>query len=214
MKKLQFMLVLLMASSFTFAQDSIKQVKKEKNKDEIRSIFSHPEKGGFFSLNAGITSITDQQQLMAGMRFGITLDHWFSYGLGGNILVTQPTYDNLISNKTLKLEMGYAGLFVEPCIGPKMPFHFSFPILVGIGTAFYLDNANQNYNNHNGMVTVDNDIFYIIEPGAEIELNFTKHTRICLGVKFRFTSDLQLINTSSDAFDGLLYGLTIKLGKF
>lgn len=213
MKKSLFVLVLLMMSSLMFAQtqDSSKQCKKDK--DDVRALFNHPDRGGFFALYAGMTSITDRQVMMAGLRFGTTLDHWFSYGLGGNILVSQLSYDNILYNKTVQLEMGYAGLFIEPCLGAKMPFHISFPILFGAGAAYYVDNDDQNFNNNN-WATIDNDVFFIVEPGAELELNFTKHTRISLGVKYRFISDLQLLNTKDDAFDGLLYGLTLKFGKF
>lgn len=203
-----------MVSVAMFAQDSVKKNKKDKDKDEIRPLFNHPERGGFFSLYGGMTSISDRQVIMAGLKFGTTLDHWFSYGLGGNMLVSQLDYDNILSYKTVQLKMGYAGLFVEPCIGPKMPFHISFPILFGGGAAYYVDNTEQNYTDDNGIVTVDNDFFFIIEPGAEIEMNFTKHTRIGLGVKYRFLTDLQLINTKKDALDGLIYGLTLKFGKF
>lgn len=214
MKKIQFALVLLMLSSVIYAQtqDSSKHCKKDK--DEVRTIFKHPDRGGFFSLYGGMADLTGHNSVMAGLRFGATLDHWFSYGLGGSLLISQLTYNDILINKSLQLEMGYAGLFIEPAIAPKVPIHFSFPILIGAGSAIYYDNANQNFEGHNGWVTVDNDIFYIIEPGAEMELNMTKHTRLCLGVKYRFISDLNLVNTKSDAFNGLYYGLTLKFGKF
>jgi hypothetical protein len=134
--------------------------------------------------------------------------------LGGSILVSQVAYDDILINKSLNLEMGYAGLFLEPCIVPKLPIHFSFPILIGAGSAIYYDEADQNMDDHNGLVTVDNDIFYIIEPGVEMELNMTKHTRLSLGVKYRYITDLDLLNTKTDAFNGLYYGLTLKFGKF
>jgi len=197
---------------FAQTQDSTKHGKKDK--DEIRTIFKHPDKGGFFSLNGGMTTITDRNAIMAGLRFGATLDHWFSYGLGGNLLISQLTYSDILVNRTLKLEMGYAGFFIEPTIAPKVPIHFSFPVLIGVGSAAYCDNTDQNSDEHHGLVTVDNDIFYIVEPGAEMELNMTKHTRLCLGVKYRFISDLNIVNTKSDALNGMYYGLTLKFGKF
>jgi hypothetical protein len=216
MKNSLFVIVLLVMSAMIFAQtaDSSKHCKKDKNKDEIKAVFNQPTRGGFFALYGEVTNITDRQVLMAGMRFGKKPDHWFSYGLGGNILASQMSYDNILSNRIVDLKMGYVGMFVEPCLGPKLPFHLSFPILFGAGLAFYTDNEEQNIKENNNWNTVDNDVFYIIEPGAEFELNFTKHTRISLGVKYRYTSDLQLLNTKEDAFNGLLYGLTLKFGKF
>jgi hypothetical protein len=213
MKKSLFVLIFMMLSAIIFAQtqDSLKMNNKDKNNDEIKTLFDHPEKGGFFSLNCGISNITDKQVLMIGLRFGSTLNHWFSYGLGGSLLVSQITYDNIMSNKMVELEMGYMGLFVEPSIGPKMPFHVSFPILFGGGIASYNDKSyRENFN----WVSVDHDFFYVIEPGAELEMNFMKHTRICLGLKYRIVSDLTLLNTKKDAFNGLIYGLTLKFGKF
>jgi hypothetical protein len=216
MKKTLFALVLLMLSSVIFAQaqDSSKHCKKNNEKDEIRTIFKQPQRGGFIALYGGMADITGNSAVMAGLRFGATLDHWFSYGLGGNILVSQLSYDNILIDRTLNLEMGYAGLFLEPSILPKLPIHFSFPILIGAGSAVYYDEAAQNMDEHNGFVTVDNDVFYIIEPGVEMELNMTKHTRLSLGVKYRYITDLNIVNTKADAFNGLYYGLTLKFGKF
>jgi hypothetical protein len=218
MKKTVFALAFLMLSSLIFAQaqDSSKHCKKPctGGKDEIRTIFQHPDRGGFFSIYGGMADISGQSAVMAGLRFGATLDHWFSYGLGGSLLISQMSFDNILINKSLELEMGYAGLFFEPTIAPKSPFHFSFPVLFGVGSAAFYDPDDQNFQEHNSFVTIDNDIFYIIEPGAELELNMTKHTRLSLGIKYRYISDLSIVNTKEDAFNGLYYGLTLKFGKF
>jgi hypothetical protein len=151
---------------------------------------------------------------MVGMRFGTVLDHWFSFGLGGNFLASQFTYDDILPNQPVQFEMGYAGMFFEPSIAPKFPFHVSFPIMFGAGGAYYFDNNDYNVDDMDNWITVDNDMFFVIEPGIEFEMNFTKHTRICLGVKYRYLSDLQLLKTEEDAFNGFTYGMTIKFGKF
>jgi hypothetical protein len=217
MKKSLFVLGLSILTTLIFAQgqDSLKQYQKQKNKDEIKTIFTDHDKGGYFALYSGISSIKDRQGIMVGMRFATILDHWFSFGLGGNILASQLTYDDILQYKPVQFEMGYAGMFFEPSIAPKFPFHVSFPILLGAGGAFYFDNSDQNLDdNNNNWVTVDNDMFLVVEPGVELEMNFTKHTRLCIGVKYRYLSDLQLLNTKEDAFNGLLYGMTLKFGKF
>jgi hypothetical protein len=57
-------------------------------------------------------------------------------------------------------------------------------------------------------------VTFPISIGAGAEVNVTNYFRIDVGISKRFTQDLSLYNTPSDAFDKLNYSLTLKFGGF
>ncbi|MBI5219798.1 MAG: hypothetical protein HY958_12795 [Bacteroidia bacterium] len=68
---------------------------------------------------------------------------------------------------------------------------------------------NTNYNN-----TLDQDQFFIIEPGLELELNLVRYCRIAFGGYYRFTSGIDLAGVKKDALNGFSAGITLKFGYF
>jgi hypothetical protein len=216
MKKILFIVIATIVSiSFVSqAQDSTKTQKP--CKDEIKTIFGNKKisKGGFFSMFGGYGDMFNKGAIQAGIKFGGIADHWLSYGLTGNILVSEMAFDNIMTDKTLELEMGYVGFFFEPCLAPKFPVHFTFPITIGAGAAFFYDKTGLYFDEFESWERVDEDMFFIIEPGAEIEMNVFKHTRFGIGAKYRYVQDLNLYGVNEDDMNGLYYGFTIKFGKF
>jgi hypothetical protein len=53
-----------------------------------------------------------------------------------------------------------------------------------------------------------------IEPGVNAEIIVANYFRVDVGISKRFTQDLNLYNTPSDAFDKINYVLTLKFGGF
>ena len=107
---------------------------------------------------------------------------------------------------------GYGGLFFEPIIMPKYPVHISVPVLVGVGgVAYAIYNDNHDYNDN---FVEDSEVFLVLEPGIELEFNFTKFFRFAITGTYRLTSDITLENTPVDALRGFSGGVTFKFGKF
>ena len=108
---------------------------------------------------------------------------------------------------------GYGGMFLEPIVLSNKLVHLTFPVAAGAGWLGYIVDWEQ-YPNYYFHDLIDEDIFWYIEPGASAELNVAKNFRINLGATYRFTQDLELISTSSTAFDAWNYFLTLKFGRF
>ena len=99
----------------------------------------------------------------------------------------------------------------------KSPVHLAFPSLIG-GVA--ITTIPNNYwewdTNIHGY---DYDVFFVFEPGVELEFNMVKFFRVAVGASYRFTNGI-LLNydvdkeVPIDALDGFNVYLNFKFGKF
>lgn len=190
-------------------------------KNEINTIFGNKDvkKGGFGAMSLAFQpGMFGRQVYFTGFRGGWIMNHWMSFGLGGYSLTSTVKRDIGWSGpdpRSLSLYMTYGGFYFEPTLLPTFPVHVSFPVLIGGGGAIYIDETFF-WDPEIGFSfrREDSDMFLVIEPGVNFEINFVKNLRFGIGMNYRFVQDLNLYETESDAFNGLNYTFTIKLGKF
>ena len=120
-----------------------------------------------------------------------------------------------VAGKDLFLTGGYGGLYIEPILFPKLPVHLSFPTLFGAGGITYVSDRH----NFDTDFIEDSEVFLLIEPSAEIELNLTKFFRLAMGASYRFPTPFNIGLTGSSIADakslkGVSYLMTFKFGKF
>lgn len=224
-------LISLQGYSQEQSDDSKNNVNRESQQQSIKTLFGSNggkiEHGGWGGFTLGYTKIAGKDAFLSGGRGGWLIDHHFTLGLAGYGFFTdvdfndpyqQPTIDNY------SLGGGYGGLLLEPIIFPFRPVHVSFPVLIGGGGAFVIDEMYY----HGGYPVYDEYGSYgscfVLEPGIDIEFNIVKFFRVALNVSYRYTSDLNLdyysfpgiveFSVPSDALRGFNAGLTMKFGKF
>jgi len=56
--------------------------------------------------------------------------------------------------------------------------------------------------------------FVIVEPGADLEINIVRFFRLSFGVSYRFTSVINLYETSTFPLNGWAGNVTLKFGRF
>lgn len=152
---------------------------------------------------------------MMGIRGAWVVNRSFGLGIDLNGLLPVSKYDDVdpagLSDAILL--GGYGGLLLEPVVWSKKLVHVTFPLSIGAGWLGYVEDWEDEYY-YGGGDLMDNDVFWYIEPGINAEVNITNYFRIDVGISKRFTQDLSLYNTPSDAFDKLNYSLTLKFGGF
>jgi len=227
-----FLLIIIGIVSFeSYSQeqttDNNKNVNPEPQKQSIKTLFGSNdgkiEHGGWGGFTLGYTKVAGKDAFLSGGRGGWLIDHHFTLGLAGygffsgvdlNDPYQQPTIDNY------SLGGGYGGLLLEPIIFPFKPVHVSFPVLIGGGGAFVIDEMTYHgYEEYGSYGSC-----FVLEPGVDIEFNIVKFFRVALNVSYRYTSDLSLdyysypgikeFSVPSDALRGFNAGLTMKFGKF
>jgi opacity protein-like surface antigen len=222
MKKLTIILSLLLVVPLAYAQDY--------ENDEIQSIFTRKKSnGGYGAFSLGYSQIDGRDALIAGARGAFIFDHMLAIGLGGYGFVNNLDYHSYYHHETNTYDFtttgGYGGILIEPIVAGKQPVHVSFPILLGIGGVALVDENSWDWNwdwdNNNDYYEYDNDVFFVAEPGIELEFNMARFFRLSASASYRFTSKLELYDPNTpdfradpDLLEGFNFGMTFKFGKF
>lgn len=198
----------------------------QENQNEFKTIFKKEdgkrvEHGGYGSFGIGYCLIDGKDAIQMGGRVAWILNHHFALGISG-----KGFFNNL--NKASDtdeyyLAGGYGGFFIEPIVAPNSPVHISFPILFGAGG---ITAQQGNVWDDQYYTDYDTDVFFVFEPGAEIEFNVVKFFRISLGATYRLTngvllqykyydnSDRLIVDVPINALDGFNFNINFKFGWF
>jgi hypothetical protein len=205
MKKL--ILLIAMAIMVTKAHTQVND-SSETRSDEIQTLVGKNKKaGGYGSISIQYTEIENRDAFVFGAKGGVVIGHVFTIGLAGS------GFFNEVSADSLSLAGGYGGFFFEPIIFPKFPVHISFPVVVGVGGAAQEKKIN-DLDEDDNFKTKDSDVFMVIEPGVEIELNVTRYFKFCLGGYYRYATGLDIPGIDSDVLKGFSGGVSLKFGRF
>ncbi len=209
MKKLFLFVLIACAALMVSGQDEKRQ--------EIQTLFSDQNSLGFYgSFSLGYSKINGQDALVSGGRVGMIFNHSTAVGLAGygfvnNLENYQWENDNVLR---YSLAGGYGGIFIEPIVGGLNPVHVAFPILFGLGGVAQVTNYGSGYWEYPHYDTSEGDLFFIVEPAVELEVNLTRFFRTAATLSYRFTTDIGLPDVAPDVLRGLNFGLTFKFGKF
>jgi len=190
----------------------VNQENNNKNPNNIQTIFKYPKTvTTYCTFTAKYGEFKNLQTWDFGMRMGAIADHIFGLGFVGYGIIQTPLYNQTLQ-EDYSLEGGYGGIYFEPILFGKMPIHASFPILIGGGGVRY--EPSSSVNNSWSSSQSKKSMFFVIEPGAEVELNLFSHLRLALGVHYRQTSDIDLEYREPDALNGLSGSISLKFGTF
>ena len=189
---------------------------KRHGHDQIQTLGGrNSHHGGFGAISFRASEFNDKDIILAGIRAGWIINRAIAIGFEGHGVIPTAEYENIDQDLGLRSRLvgGYGGLFLEPIILSNKLVHLTFPVAGGAGWLGYIVDWEQNrhYYFHD---LIDDDVFWYIEPGAAIELNVARNFRINMGATYRFTENLELISTSSSAFEAWNYFLTLKFGRF
>lgn len=193
-------------------------VSAQENK-EISTLFGnkdgHIDHGGWGALNFGYTQIKGKDTYLMGARGGWLIDHHFTIGLAGYGLISDKEYTDIIYDTPITLVGGYGGLFLEAIIAPNYPVHATIPIIIGAGGVAYTDQQWWDGHEYDYYGTsIDSDAYFVFEPGVEIEVNIIKFMRLAVGGSYRFTSQIDMINSSGSMLRGFNGNFSLKFGQF
>ncbi len=215
MKRLLLFIVVLSTLTMAFGQvDENEQIKPKKDNEMMTLLGRGNSIGGYGALSMAYTQIDGKDAFSFGARGAAIMGHSFALGIGGSGFVTDLFFDPNLG-MDVNIAGGYGGLLFEPIFLPKYPIHLSVPVLVGVGGIAY-NSVDRNFQDN--WYVEDSEAFFVVEPGAEIELNVTRFFRFAFGAYYRVTSNIQLQqqyqNVPKDILNGFSYGVSFKFGKF
>jgi hypothetical protein len=188
---------------------------RNSRKQDIKTLAgSMNHSGGFGALSFRMTDFEDETMVMAGVRAGWIINRTVGIGFEGHGIIPTAQLSNIDPTQDVVALGGYGGMFMEFIILSNQVVHLTFPASAGAGWLGYSTDWENNSLNGEPSAIIHEDIFWYVEPGANIEMNVSRNFRLAFGVSKRFTQDLELENTSANAFDQLNYYVTLKIGGF
>ncbi len=214
MKTVSIIFILMLGTLFAGAQDYYERT-------ETQTLFKPGKNNGWYlGFSMGYSQIDGEDALTSGFRGAFVFDQKLAIGLGGTGFVNNLDYHSYIGNDPdhrFMLAGGYGGIYIEPIIAGRSAVHLSFPVLLGVGGLALVENYGRGwdweFDPYYSSREWDNDVFFVIEPGVELEFNLTRWFRAAAYASYRFTSDIELFETDKNVLDGFNFGMTFKFGK-
>lgn len=192
----------------------------QENQNEYKSIFNKKsdqkiDNGGFGSFGVGYGQIDGRDAINMTINGAWLINHSVALGFSGTGFFNN--LDKSTSTNQDYLGGGYGGFFFQPILFPNIPVHLAFPIVIGGGAIStipqdYWDWSVPPYYN-------DYDVFFVVEPGIELEINMVRFFRFAIGATYRYTNGVLLSYPDGTevplrALDGFNFHATFKFGKF
>ncbi len=162
-----------------------------------------------------------------------------TWGIGGVAYSTFEGYAPtlLSSTKAYNFDAAFGGLKLEYTVKPNSLIHVSFPLIIGAGMA-RIDSAGRKRSDwdlfgEKGMKgegmhgesgrrgDKDDNLFFMIQPGINLEMNVFKYAKVFLGASYRIaggksktTSTNPLLIPTSSQISGFSMNAGIKVGLF
>ncbi len=106
----------------------------------------------------------------------------------------------------LYLDYRSYGGFVEYTTTPSKAFHFTFPLFIGAGEI--------EADNEQASTGFGEENFFLIEPGAFLEINLWKNVRFNAGLSYRFVGEMEYRNLNQYDMSGFTGQMGLKFGIF
>ncbi|WP_420321303.1 hypothetical protein [Flagellimonas sp.] len=107
---------------------------------------------------------------------------------------------------------GYGGLHIEPILFGKSKINLSFPIMLGAGAVIYVEDNNRDVD-----IDFDRnewDEIFVVEPGLNLLFNLSRYVQLEAGMRYRFSSKVDLAPNRLKNINGFSAGFGIKVGVF
>jgi hypothetical protein len=162
------------------------------------------ESGGFGGPAVKLTRVNGQFALMAGGGGAWLINHVFAIG-GGGFFMTDAVEPPAPAD-SLDLGIAYGGMFMEYITRWEEVVHFTFHLFLG-GGGVSLEHPGTDH-------AVEEDGFFVLEPGVNAEINLTQTMRLNAGVSYRYITGVDLTNVSSADLNCFSFNLYLKFGRF
>ncbi len=196
------------------------------------------DNGGYGALVTKFTSVNGRFGLLLGARGGWIINHSFSIGAAGYGLVNNVRANSTGPNGEPYLNLGYGGLDLEYVYRSDDLVHVSIHTLIGAGAAGYrfgigaseapyMDTHwgypwGSSWNPLPDRAWESNydtwphywKAFFVVEPGANIDINITNWMRTSLGASFRVVSGLHSDASTNRDLSGPSAMVSFRFGSF
>ncbi|WP_339712936.1 hypothetical protein [uncultured Kriegella sp.] len=170
--------------------------------------------GVYLGLNMRVGEVENKDAYMAALKIAYVANQQFEVGFEGNFIYSEQDVYNSSLSRHEDLVGAYGGLHLEPILFSKSRVNLSFPLLIGAGGVGYIGNNFHDEDFDEELDEDDFDGFIVAEPGVNLLFNVSRYLQLEAGVKYRFTSKIDLVPGSLERVNGFSAGIGIKVGIF
>lgn len=187
---------------------------------QVESLFkSSGPSGGYGAISNKFTSINGEYANLVEVYGGWFIKRKFLLGLGASALTNDirvPDEYSAFPLQKLSWQYGQFGLMTEYVFWSNRIVHANLTMFSGAGfTLQYQRHTNEGYHDWDYENDVhDESFFYVMEPGAQLEINLFRWLRLSPGVSYRKTFGADGVGIGDKALSDWSYNITLKAGKF
>jgi hypothetical protein len=191
MKTYASILGLLLLTSVTVAQTTDEKIPDQKTLfNDLTSSY------GIVDISYSQPHIGNTSMPGFGITFGAVLNDFWYTGLHFDVSTTS---DLTLGNPAVQvINPRYTYLFIgwhnEFILFPSSAVNISFPVRLGVGGVTYSDRYFEGWNR----AQIDQDYFFVAEPGVKLNVNLWKNIGITGGVAYRLASGVDRAGSDAD----------------
>ncbi len=211
MKQHKLLVSILLLSCFFFSQGQDNQVQDDDGYIEFndRRNVVH---GVYLGVGTYFGEIDGENTYHAHFKVAYVANRQFEVGFAAVGFYSQQNFRD--SNfEVLDLAGAYGGLHIEPILFGQSKINLSFPLLIGAGAVVYVE------DDYRREVDIDfdrsdwNEVF-VLEPGLNLLFNLSRYVQLEAGMRYRFSSKIDLRPNNVKNINGFSAGFGIKVGVF
>lgn len=206
MKKTQYTIILLLSiiGIQLHAQESEDYIEFDDSKNIVHGVY--------LGLSFYYGEIDSKSSYMAGAKIAYVANQKFEVGFTGVGFYSDQNSNGPFGNNDIY--GAYGGLHLEPILFGDSAVSLSFPILIGGGAATYSTDDFDSTFDFDHTYIEEWDPFFVFEPGVSVLYNISSYLQFEMGVKYRFTSDINLYPGGVENLNGFSGGIGLKIGVF
>jgi len=174
--------------------------------------------GGYGAISNKFTTIGGKFANISEIYGGVFINRRWMLGLafaGSTNDIQVPTQYSVDPQTPMTYQYGQGGLKLERVIGSNKPIHLVVNLFTGVGFTAQYDRYNWNDYSYNDFHTThDENWFYVVEPGAQLEMNLFRWMRLSPGISYRNASHSSAAGLSDRQLSDWSYNVTVKFGSF
>ena len=200
MKKLNYVTILFFTILFyqINAQDTDGYIEFDDSQNTVHGVY--------LGLSAYYGEIEGKSTYLFGGKVAYVANQQFEVGFAGVGFYSDQDSQDILSSDGIY--GGYGGFHLEPIFFGKRKVNLAIPILIGGGV---VGNVNNNFEDFD---FEEWDAYFVFEPGLSVQYNISRFIQLEAGVKYRFSSGVNLYPGSIKNINGFSAGIGMKFGVF
>ncbi|WP_160114399.1 hypothetical protein [Aquimarina sp. AU119] len=208
MKHLRIIL-LFMLVGYNF--NSIAQKSKDYIEFNDRKNIVH---GVYIGISAGYGEVENRDTYIAGLKIAYVANRKFEIGFVTKGLFSNQNISGVFSSNSADLGAVYSGVHLEPIFFSRAKINLSFPLLIGGGATGYVNTDWADDEEAERYQEDQWDAVFVVEPGVSILYNISRYVQLETGIKYRFSSKVELSPDTITRINGFSASFGIKVGVF